>query len=81
MRKEYLGKIGEAHDAKHFNDELNYIWETKGYKNIKRFALILCVFRANMKIFFLNSLKEESFSIISFKYGVRDMHYLPECCL
>jgi len=53
MKKEYLGKIGDAHDAKHFNDELNYIWETKGYKNIKRFALILCVFRANMKIFFL----------------------------
>ena len=53
IKKEYLGKIGDSHDAKHFNDELNYIWETKGYKNIKKFALILCVFRANIKIFFL----------------------------
>ena len=54
MKKEYLGKIGEKHDSKNFYDQLSYVWETKGYKNIKKYSLILCVFRANiMMIFFV----------------------------
>ena len=61
MKKEYLGKIGEKHDSKHFNDDISYIWDTKGYKNIKKYALILCVFRANIKmillVFFLTLIK------------------------
>ena len=61
MKKEYLGKIGEKHDSKHFNDDISYIWDTKGYKNIKKYALILCIFRANIKmillVFFLTLIK------------------------
>ena len=53
MKKEYLGKIGDKHDSKHFYDELSYIWDIKGYKNIKKYALIFCVFRANIKMIFL----------------------------
>ena len=53
MKKEYLGTIGDAHDSKHFNDEISYIWDTKGYKNIKKYALIKCIFRANIKMIFL----------------------------
>ena len=29
MKKEYLGTIGDAHDSKHFNDEISYIWDNK----------------------------------------------------
>ena len=29
MKKEYLGKIGDAHDSKHFNNQISYIWEEK----------------------------------------------------
>ena len=54
MKKEYLGKIGDAHDSKHFNDQISYIWENKGYKNIKKYSLILCVFRANIKMIFFS---------------------------
>ena len=61
MKKEYLGEIGEKHDSKNFYDELSYIWDSKGYKNIKKYALILCVFRANIKmvffVFFLTLIK------------------------
>ena len=27
IKKEYLGKIGDANDSKHFNDQISYIWE------------------------------------------------------
>ena len=73
MKKEYLGKIGDAHDSKHFNNQISYIWEEKGYKNIKKYALILCIFRANIKmiflVFFLTLIKAASnyFSIIIIK--------------
>ena len=73
MKKEYLGEIGDAHDAKHFNNEVNYIWENKGYKNIKKYALIFCIFRANIKmifiVFFFTLIKASTnyFSIIIIK--------------
>ena len=73
IRKEYLGKIGDAHDSKHFNSQISYIWENKGYKNLKKYALILCVFRANIKmillVFFLTLIKAGTnyFSIIVIK--------------
>lgn len=73
MKKEYLGKIGDAHDSKHFNDQISYIWENKGYKNIKKYSLILCIFRANIKmillVFFLTLIKAATnyFSIILIK--------------
>ena len=73
IKKEYLGEIGDAHDSKHFNNEVNYIWEDKGYKNLKKYALILCIFRANIKmifiVFFLTSIKAATnyFSIILIK--------------
>ena len=73
MKKEYLGEIGDAHDSKHFNNEVNYIWEDKGYKNYKKYALILCIFRANIKmifiVFFLTLIKAATnyFSIILIK--------------
>ena len=73
MKKEYLGKIGDKHDSKHFNNEITYIWENKGYKNLKKYALILCIFRANIKmillVFFLTLIKAATnyFSIILIK--------------
>ena len=73
MKKEYLGEIGDAHDSKHFNNEVNYIWEDKGYKNLKKYALILCIFRANIQmifiVFFLTLIKAGTnyFSIILIK--------------
>ena len=73
MKKEYLGKIGDKHDSKHFNNEISYIWENKGYKNLKKYALIFCVFRANIKmiilVFFLTLIKAATnyFSIILIK--------------
>jgi ABC-type multidrug transport system fused ATPase/permease subunit len=73
MKKEYLGQIADAHDAKHFNNDISYIWDVKGYKNIKKYALILCVFRANIKmillVFFLTLIKAATnyFSIIVIK--------------
>ena len=73
IKKEYLGEIGDAHDSKHFNNEVNYIWEDKGYKNLKKYALILCIFRANIKmifiVFFLTLIKAATnyFSIILIK--------------
>ena len=73
MKKEYLGQIGDAHDSKHFNNEVNYIWEDKGYKNLKKYALIFCIFRANIKmifiVFFLTLIKAATnyFSIILIK--------------
>jgi ABC-type multidrug transport system fused ATPase/permease subunit len=73
IKKEYLGQIGDAHDAKHFNNEVNYIWEDKGYKNLKKYALIFCIFRANIKmifiVFFLTLIKAATnyFSIILIK--------------
>ena len=73
LKKEYLGEIGDAHDSKHFNDQVNYIWENKGYKNFKKFALILCIFRVNIKmiliVFFLTLIKAGTnyFSIIIIK--------------
>ena len=73
MKKEYLGQIGDAHDSKHFNNEISYIWDTKGYKNLKKYALIFAVFRANIKmiliVFFLTLIKAATnyFSIIVIK--------------
>ena len=73
MRKEYLGEIGDAHDSKHFNDEISEIWDKKNYKSLKKYGLIISVFLANIKnisiLFFLTLIKATAdyFSIILIK--------------
>jgi len=48
IKKEHLGKLNKKHDAKYFYDKLNYIWEHKGYRNISKHALFLCILRSNL---------------------------------
>ena len=48
IKKEHLGKLNKKHDSKYFYDKLNYIWEHKGYRNISKHALFLCILRSNL---------------------------------
>ena len=48
IKKEYLGRLAKGHDSTYFYDRINGIWEKKGYRNISKHALLLCILRSNL---------------------------------
>ena len=69
----HLGKINEKNNCKNYFKEIEYFWEEKNYKNIKKNVLFLTFLRVNLLkiilIFFLSSFNaiSEYFQILLIK--------------
>ena len=48
IKKEHLGKLNKKNDSRYFYENLNSIWEQKGYRNLTKHALLLCILRSNL---------------------------------
>ena len=76
LRKEYLGKLSKEHDSTYFYDRINGIWDNKGYKNISKHALLLCILRSNLpKILFvfclsISTAAADYFAVIFIKFFI-----------
>ena len=76
IKKEYLGKLNKEHDSTYFYDRINGIWETKGYRNISKHALLLCILRSNLpKILFvfclsISTAAADYFAVIFIKFFI-----------
>ena len=76
IKKEYLGKLSREHDSTYFYDRINGIWDEKGYKNITKHALLLCILRSNLpKIMFvfclsISTAAADYFAVIFIKFFI-----------
>ena len=76
IKKEYLGKLNKEHDSTYFYDRINNIWEQKGYKDIRKHALLLCILRSNLpKILFvfclsISTAAADYFAVIFIKFFI-----------
>ena len=61
IKIEHLGNLNKKNDSTYFNDRLTYIWETKGYKNCRKYALLKAILRSNLPkisvVFILSMIK------------------------
>ena len=61
IKIEHLGNLNKKNDSTYFNDRLTYIWETKGYKNCRKYALLKTILRSNLPkisvVFILSMIK------------------------